>query len=179
MEDEREKIIESLTGAINDSVTRMILGGEITSISSQTAASQSPSLTLTHFQAMHDYFKVEKLALKGETHEIVGWKVHQGTEGVTVLTEKLKPGSMELGKMVMIFEEEGKAVIYDPAKVKPEPPSFEMPRLDWGFNFAVGIHAAPSPFLPRARRVIEEKWPELICGPDDFFEVYDIVDDGR
>jgi hypothetical protein len=171
----RDDITGAVQKGINDSVERMLSGEHYTTCSQ----AQPPALTYETLKQTFDYCKPEKLTVNGETHEIYGYKVHESEsipEGIIVMTQKMRPGSTELGRLVILFVNEGKAVIYDPAKMRPEPPPFETPRVEYNFGFGIQSAMMPvSPYLPLARKVIQEKWPDLICGPDDFFEVYDLI----
>jgi hypothetical protein len=169
---ERDEITGGLIKGMNTQIERAIMGDSYT-----TAIAPPEPLTFAKLKATFDYFKSESLTINGTRHEIYGFKVHQGEfvpEGVIVLTEKMKPGTADLGKLIVLFVNEGKGIIYDPAKVRDEiiPP----PRFEDGFAYSMGVRMPTSPYIPQARQIVEQRWDELICGTDSFFEVFDIVD---
>lgn len=93
---------------------RLMLGGTCATPTDQ------PPLTFDKLRALHNFLKPEKLTVGGEELEIYGFNVHSKFHppGITVLTEKEDPNATipKLGKLVVIDENVGKALIYDPPK---------------------------------------------------------------
>lgn len=84
----------------------------------EASAQQGPPLTYEKLLAVHDYLKPEKLKVAGEELNIYGFNVHTAhcPEGITVLTEKDHPDRAipKRGKMVVINENTGQALVYEP-----------------------------------------------------------------
>lgn len=103
------------TEFIATEMEKLMLGGTVSA-----PAQQPPSLTLEKLIAIRDYLKPEKLTVAGEEIDVYGYNVHRefNPPGITVLTEKEDPNCVipKLGRLVIIDENVGKALIYDPPK---------------------------------------------------------------
>lgn len=168
-----EDIIGAEIKRFNDLVNRQVWGDHYAAYANPQPG---PALTYARLKETFDYCKPEHITINGERHEIGGFKVHRDEsipEGVIVMTEKPKLGSGDVGKTIILFTKEGKGVIYDPAKVRP--PAIEMPRVVYGFGHDLSVMQPPA-YIPQARKIVAEKWPELIAAWDDFFEVFDLID---
>ena len=83
------------------------------------AEPSGPPLTAEKLEAIYNYHKPEKLTLNGETHEIYGYDIYRSehTPGIITLIEKSHPDRAHdpgRQKIIIIYESEGKALLYDP-----------------------------------------------------------------
>lgn len=83
-----------------------------------TTEAEVPTLSFDKLRALYDYLKPEALSVAGEDHQIYGFNVHTAycPDGITVLTEKVNPNEPlpRRGKLVIINEHTGKAILYEP-----------------------------------------------------------------